>query len=48
MAASDYVLIFFKNRLHLAERQQMSNTRDGASNHDSAFFTSGSIQRWTG
>src|SRR6516164_5839186 len=31
MAASDYVLIFFKNCLHLAGRQQMSNTRDGAS-----------------
>jgi hypothetical protein len=25
MAASDYVPIFFKNRLHLAGRPQMSN-----------------------
>ncbi len=28
MAASDYVPIFFKNRLHLAGRPQMSNAVD--------------------
>ncbi|MGY4498001.1 hypothetical protein ACVWYH_001932 [Bradyrhizobium sp. GM24.11] len=30
MAASDYVPIFFKNRLHLAGRPQMSTPRSGA------------------
>ena len=31
MAASDYVPIFFKNRLHLAGRPQMSTRPDGLS-----------------
>jgi hypothetical protein len=35
MAASDYVPIFFKNRLHLAGRPQMSLASTRASNRES-------------
>jgi len=33
MAASDYVPIFFKNRLHLAGRPQMSSRPSGSRRH---------------
>jgi hypothetical protein len=37
MAASDYVPIFFKNRLHLAGRPQMS-TRPNRTHHKTGFM----------
>jgi hypothetical protein len=43
MAASDYAPIFFKNRLHLAGRPQMSTrpsvtNADDADDHDASHF----------